>query len=417
MRQKNIFFAHSGGVTAVVNTIAASVIKTAKKHNEINKVLVGKNGILGALREELIDVYKESDEDIDRLYHTPASAFGSCRYKLDQNDEEKFTRIIEVFKAHNINYFLYNGGNDSQDTTNKIWQMSQKLGYDLKCIGIPKTVDNDLAITDNCPGFGSVAKYIAVSTKEASLDVESMSSTSTKVFVLEVMGRHAGWITAAAGLAASTTNEGPHLLLFPEVPFEKEKFKQKVNDCVAQHGHCVIVASEGICDKDGNFLAAANSKDSFGHQQLGGVAPWLASITSSELNLKTHWAVADYLQRSARHLCSETDVKQAEELGKVAVESAIAGKSGLMVTIERDSNSPYKWSTGTANLNDVANFEKKLPKEFMSEDKMHITAAARAYLTPLIQGESYPPYGTNGLPQYARLKNILVSKKLPLTTI
>ncbi|MBT4885219.1 MAG: 6-phosphofructokinase [Legionellales bacterium] len=417
MGQKNIFFAHSGGVTAVVNTIAASVINTAKTYKEINKVLVGKNGILGALREELIDVYKESEENINDLYHTPASAFGSCRYKLGSNDEEKFTRIIEVFKAHNINYFLYNGGNDSQDTTNKIWQMSQTLGYDLKCIGIPKTVDNDLAITDNCPGFGSVAKYIAVSIKEASLDVASMSSTSTKVFILEVMGRHAGWITAAAGLASDTTAEGPHILLFPEVPFEKEKFIQKVNECVARHGHCVIVASEGLCDKDGNFLAASNSTDSFGHQQLGGVAPWLAGITSAELKFKTHWAVADYLQRSARHLCSETDVKQAEALGKAAVDAVIAGKSGLMVTVQRDSNSPYKWSTGTANLHDVANFEKKLPVEFMSEDKMHITEAARTYLTPLIQGESYPPYNASGLPQYAKLKNILVPKQLPLTMV
>lgn len=417
MAQKNLFFAHSGGVTAVVNTIAAAVIDAAEEHTQINRVYAGKNGIIGAIQEELIDVYQESATQRQWLYHTPASAFGSCRYKLDPENPALFNRILAVFKAHNIGYFLYNGGNDSQDTTHKIWQMSKQLGYPLRCIGIPKTVDNDLAHTDVCPGFGSVAKYVAISTKEASLDVASMAETSTKVFILEVMGRHAGWITAAAGLAASTPAEGPHILLFPEVAFDKTAFINRVQSCIKQYGHCVVVASEGLQDNQGNFLSQAGTKDAFGHQQLGGVAPYLAQLTTESLGVKNHWAVADYLQRSARHISAHHDVEQAKALGTAAVKAAADGKSGIMMTIDRLCDTPYQWHIGEVPLASVANVEKKLPAHFMTADKMHITDAAKRYLSPLIQGESYPPYLDNGLPCYATLRNMLVDKKLPTSEV
>lgn len=406
-----MFFAHSGGVTAVVNTIALAVIKEAAANNDkIDKVFAGKNGILGALNEELIDLSQEEPNEIAKLHHTPASAFGSCRFKLSKDTE--YEQIIKVFKAHNIKYFLYNGGNDSQDTTYKIWQAAIKLQYPLQCIGIPKTVDNDLAITDNCPGFGSVAKYIAISTREASYDVISMANTSTKVFILEVMGRHAGWITAAAGLASTTAQDGPHILLFPEIRFNQEVFLQEVNKCVSIYGHCVIVASEGIKDAADNFVSAASNKDAFGHAQLGGVAPILANIVTTHTSFKTHWAVADYLQRSARHIASACDVAQAAALGKEAVTAAITGKSGIMTAIKRESNVPYKWSVTTADLADVANVEKKLPADYIRKDGLHITEKCRQYIQPLIQGEDYPPYDQTGLPCYAKLKNNLTDKKI-----
>lgn len=415
MQKKNIFFAHSGGVTAVVNTIAAAVIEEAKNHPaQIDKVIAGKNGILGAINEELIDTSGMTPSELATLAQTPGSAFGSCRFKLQDIDKNKaeYERIIETFKAHNIGYFLYNGGNDSQDTTFKIWQMSQIMNYPLVCIGIPKTVDNDLAITDCCPGFGSVAKYAAISMKEASLDVISMSATSTKVFVLELMGRHAGWITAAAGLASTNPTEGPHILLFPEVAFDKAKFLAKVQDCVEKNGYCVIAASEGLSNQNGEFLASANSTDAFGHKQLGGVAPILASIVCNELKLKTHWAVADYLQRSSRHIASLCDVQQAKALGQAAITKAIAGENGIMVAIHRLQNTPYKWEVTHASLQDVANVEKKLPDNYMTEDKMHISSAAREYLAPLIMGESYPSYGADGLPKYLAQQWQLIPKKL-----
>ena len=406
----NMFFAHSGGVTSVVNTIAASVIKRAKEIDGIDKVLVGKNGILGLLNEELFDTSLESDEEITRLVNTPASAFGSCRYKLDPKDTDKFVKILSVLKKHNIKYFLYNGGNDSQDTTNKIWQMSNKLGYDLKCIGIPKTVDNDLAGTDTCPGFGSVAKYTAISIKEASLDVKSMSSTSTKVFIMEVMGRHAGWIAAASGLARTNKNDGPHIILFPEVKFDKKLFLGKVQETVKNEGYCVIVVSEGLKDNDNNFISANSNKDAFGHAQLGGVAPFLANLVTTELKMKSHWAVPDYLQRSAGHIRSAVDVAQAKCLGKAAVNFAIEGKSGIMVTVKRISDKPYRWEVGATNLDKVANIEKKLPADFITPDNMHITEKAINYLAPLIEGEEYPDY-VDGLPCYANMLNKLVITK------
>jgi len=413
--RRNAFYAQSGGVTAVINASACGVIETARKHrDQIGKLLAGRNGILGALREELIDTSKETTAAIAGLRMTPSGAFGSCRYKLksfEQNQRE-YERLIDVFKAHDIGYFFYNGGGDSQDTANKVSQLGKRLGYPVTCIGIPKTVDNDLPFTDTCPGFGSVAKYVAVSTREAALDVASMYETSTKVFVLEVMGRHAGWIAAAAGLAQEEPDDAPHVIVLPEVAFDEVAFLAKVKSTVDRIGYCVVVVSEGAHYADGRFLADAGSTDAFGHTQLGGVAPTLAALIKERLGYKYHWAVADYLQRAARHIASKTDVDQAYAVGKAAVEFALAGKNAVMPTIVRKSDSPYKWTIGQVKLDKVANVERKMPKNFITRDGFGITAAAKRYLAPLIAGEDYPAY-KNGLPQYVRLKNILVPKKLP----
>ena len=414
MAKANLFYAQSGGVTSVINASACGVIETARQNKaQIGKVYAGLNGIVGALREELIDTSKETASTIAALRTTPAGAFGSCRYKLKSYAENRreYERLMEVFRAHNIRYFLYNGGGDSQDTANKISQISQAQGFPISCIGIPKTVDNDLPITDNCPGFGSVAKYVGVSIREAGLDVASMCESSTKVFVMEVMGRHTGWIAGAAGLATEQEGDAPHIILFPEIAFNKDKFLKKVKSCVRKFGYCAIVVSEGAQNSDGSFLADAGGKDAFGHVQLGGVAPWLAALIKDQLGYKYHWAVADYLQRSARHIASATDVEQAYAVGKAAVEFALAGKTAVMPAIIRAKSKKYRWSIGEAKLSDVANVEKKMPRKFISRDGFHITEAAREYFTPLIQGEDYPPY-KNGLPQYARLKKRLVNKKL-----
>lgn len=408
---KNAIYAQSGGVTAVINVSACAVIQTARQHpQQIGTVYAAKNGILGALNEELINTNHESDADIAKLMHTPAGAFGSCRHKLKDHSPE-FERLIEVFKAHQIGYFFYNGGGDSQDTAYKVATMSQKMGYPVTCIGIPKTVDNDLPFTDTCPGFGSVAKYVAVSTREAGFDVASMAASSTKVFILEVMGRHAGWIAAASGLAGQAQDEPPHLILFPEIPFEASLFLKRVQDCVNQYGYCVIVASEGIRYPDGRFLSDSGLKDAFGHAQLGGVAPVLAEMVKSALQLKYHWAVADYLQRAARHLASAVDVEQAYALGKAAVELALSGHNAVMPIIVREQDQPYRWSIDKVSLAEVANQEKKMPSTFIREDGMGITDKCRRYLAPLIQGEAYPPYLPDGLPDYVRLKNILAEKR------
>jgi 6-phosphofructokinase len=413
MPGKNIFYAQSGGVTAVINASACGVIETARAHPELGSVYAGRNGIIGALREELIDTSLETDESIAALRHTPAGAFGSCRYKLKSLDENRaeYERLIEVFKAHNIGYFFYNGGGDSQDTAHKVSQLSQEINYPITCIGIPKTVDNDLPITDNCPGFGSVAKYVAVSIREAGLDVASMCESSTKVFVMEVMGRHAGWIAGAAGLAAEQEGDPPHIIVFPEIAFDTNAFLAKVKSSVEQHGYCAIVVSEGAHYEDGTFLADQGTRDAFGHAQLGGVAPMLANMIKDGLGYKYHWAVSDYLQRAARHISSGTDVEQAYAMGKAAVEMALAGKNAMMPTVVRESSYPYKWHIGEANLADIANVEKKMPRDFITEDGFGITEAAREYFAPLILGEDYPPY-KNGLPDFARLKKSLVDKKL-----
>ncbi len=418
MTAKNVFYAQSGGATAVINATACGLIQTARQHSDrIGKVYAGQHGIVGAITENLIDTQIESDETIAALYHTPASAFGSCRYKLKSLEENRaeYQRIIDVFATHNIGYFFYNGGNDSQDTTHKIAQMSEKMGYPMTCIGLPKTIDNDLPLTDNCPGFGSVAKYVGVSIREASLDVACMAATSTKVFILEVMGRHAGWIAAAAGLAAEREGDAPHIILFPEIPFEVGRFIGRVDDTVKKHGYCSIVVSEGLRTRDGKFLSASNLQDPFGHTQLGGVAPVIAHLVNRESGHKCHWAVSDYLQRVARHIASQTDVDQAYALGKSAIEFALAGKSGIMLTIERLQDSPYRWQVGEASLEKIANSERKMPLHYLTEDGFHITDACRTYLLPLIQGEAYPPY-YRGLPYYAKLKNALVAKQLAVTT-
>lgn len=414
MAKKNAFYAQSGGVTAVINASACGVIETARKHKkEIGTVYAGHNGIIGALQEELIDTGKESAKTIAALRHTPSGAFGSCRYKLkslEQNRAE-YERLIDVFKAHNIGYFFYNGGGDSADTCLKISQLSETMGYPIQAIHIPKTVDNDLPFTDNCPGFGSVAKYVAVSIKEAALDVASMCASSTNIFILEVMGRHAGWIAGASGLAAEQEGDAPHIIIFPEIAFDKAKFLKKVKATVKKHGYCAIVASEGARYKDGRFLADSGQVDAFGHTQLGGVAPTLATMIKEELGYKYHWAVADYLQRAARHIASATDVEQAYAVGQAAVEMALAGKNAVMPAIVRGKGKKYSWSIEEAPLEQIANVEKMMPRDYISADGFGITDKARAYFEPLIQGEDYPPY-KNGIPQYARLKKVMVEKKL-----
>jgi 6-phosphofructokinase len=417
MAKKNAFYAQSGGVTATINATACGVIETARKHRRhIGKVYAGRDGIIGALTEDLIDTSKESAAAIRALRHTPGGAFGSCRYKLKSLEENQaqYERLIEVLKAHDIGYFFYNGGNDSADTSYKVSQIAAKMGYPLLCIGIPKTVDNDLAVTDCCPGFGSVAKYVATSMREAGFDVASMARTSTRVFVLEVMGRHAGWITAACGLAAEKEGDGPHILLFPEIPFDQERFLAKVDDTIRRHSYCTVGVSEGLRWPDGKFLSESGLRDAFGHAQLGGVAPLIAQLVRDKLKQKYHWAVADYLQRSARHIASKTDVLHSYAVGKAAVELAVKGRSGVMPVIVRKSARPYRWAIGVADLKDIANHEKMMPRDYITEDGFHITEKCRQYLAPLVQGEDYPPY-RNGLPAYVQLKNAPVPKKLATT--
>jgi 6-phosphofructokinase 1 len=413
MNPKNAFYAQSGGVTSVINASACGVIETSRKNSDkIGTVFAGRNGIIGALCEELIDTSRESDTDIAELKNTPSGAFGSCRFKLKSLEENRreYERLIEVFKAHDIGYFFYNGGGDSADTCFKVSQLSETMGFPVQAIHIPKTVDNDLPITDNCPGFGSVAKYIAVSALEASFDVSSMAKTSTKVFILEVMGRHAGWIAAAGGLIEDY--DIPVLVLFPEVDFDHDKFIAAVKHKVETHGYCTIVVSEGARNADGSFLAEQGTRDAFGHAQLGGVAPVVANMVKQALGYKFHWAVADYLQRSARHIASASDLEQAYALGKAGVEMALAGENAIMPTVERISSSPYKWQIGRAPLAEVANVEKTMPLDFITEDGLGITAKCKEYLYPLIQGEAYPDYDERGMPRYVVLKNELVEKKL-----
>jgi 6-phosphofructokinase len=412
--KKNALYAQSGGVTAVINATAGALILEAKKSKKIGKVFAAKNGILGALREELIDTSKESISALRSLSYRPGGVFGSCRYKLKDIDSnlKEYTRLIEVFKAHNIGYFFYNGGNDSADTAFKVSQISQKLDYPIQCIAIPKTVDNDLALTDCCPGFGSAAKYIATSTLEASLDVASMSETSTKVFILEVMGRHAGWMAASSALARKGKGDAPHIILLPEVLFDQKEFLSSVKRIVNKNGYCVIVVSEGVKNKKGHFLSESTNKDAFGHAQLGGVAPFIAELINTKLKLKNHWAVSDYLQRSARHIASKTDLEHAEAVGSSAVKFALKGMNGVMPIIVRSKGSKYKWSIEPAPLSKIANLEKKLPKSFIAKNKMDITQKAIDYLMPLIQGESNPPY-KNGIPYIHDFKLSMVKKSLP----
>lgn len=414
MEKYNILYAQSGGVTSVINASAAGVIETARKHaDKFGKIYAARNGIIGALTEDLIDTTFESDADIAALRHTPAGAFGSCRHKLGslEKNRKQYERLVEVFSAHNIRYFFYNGGGDSQDTAHKVSLISRELGYPITCIGIPKTIDNDLPFTDNSPGFGSVAKYVAVSIREAGMDVASMALTSTKVFILEVMGRHAGWIAASGGLAAEKEGESPHIILFPEIPLNQEAFLKRVQDCVNKYEHCSIIVSEGVKNAEGHFISESGLVDAFGHKQLGGVAPVIAKLVKDNLGFKYHWALADYLQRSARHIASKTDVEQAYAVGRAAVEMALAQKNAVMPIIVREVGEHYSWKIGEAPLERVANVEVKMPREYITADGFHITQACRDYLSPLIQGEDYPPY-RNGLPVYVKLKNLPVKKLL-----
>ncbi len=414
MKMRNAFYAQSGGVTAVINASAAGVIETARRHRDkIGKLYAGRNGIIGALTEDLIDTGSESARAIAALKHTPAGAFGSCRYKLKGLEENRaqYERLIDVFRAHDIGYFFYNGGNDSADTCLKVAQLSALLGYPLIAVHVPKTVDNDLAVTDNCPGFGSVAKYVATSMREAAFDVASMAKTSTKIFVLEVMGRHAGWITAAVGMADDRDTPIPLVLLFPEIPFDEAKFLAMVDDKVRRFGYCCVGVSEGLRSADDKLMAEVGTKDAFGHAQLGGIGPMIAMLVKDRLGHKYHWAVADYLQRAARHIASKTDVLHAYAVGKAAVELAIAGRNAVMPAIQRTSDKPYRWKIVVAPLDKVANVEKMLPRDYITKDGFGITAKARAYLAPLIRGEDFPPF-KDGLPHYVRLKNAAVPKKL-----
>ena len=415
MAIKNAFYAQSGGVTSVINASACGVIEACRKYSDkIGTLYAGQNGIVGALKEELIDTSEESDQVISDLRYMPGGAFGSCRYKMKNiNDKSlEYERLIDVFKAHNIGYFFYNGGGDSADTCLKVSQISKTMGYPIQAIHIPKTIDNDLPFTDCSPGFGSVAKYVATSTLEAGLDIAAMSATSTKVFILEVMGRHAGWIAAASGLAAQKTDQPPPMILFPEVAFERDRFIDQVKKTVESSGYCVVVASEGVTYADGGLLSGSLVEDAFGHKQLGGVAPALCSMIKNTLGYKYHYAVADYLQRSARHLASKTDVEQAYAVGRAAVEKALEGKNAIMVTIERKDSKKYSWGLGDSPLLKVANVEKKMPRSFISKDGFGITQKARDYLQPLIVGEDYPPY-KNGVPHYPKLKKVLAPRKLP----
>ena len=416
MAGKNLLYAQSGGVTPVINASAAALIETARANRaDLGRVYAARDGILGVLEERLIDTAQLNKRDLERLAQTPGGVFGSCRYKLKglEDSAREYQRLIDVFQAHDIGYFFYNGGNDSADTALKISEMARQQGVDLQCIAVPKTIDNDLAVTDNCPGFGSVAKYVAVSVMEASLDVMSMASSSTRVFILEVMGRHAGWIAAAGGLAAREKGDPPQIILFPEVPFEPERFIEAVRKSVAAQGYCSIVVSEGARTASGEFLAESGGKDAFGHAQLGGVAPRIADLIKREAGFKCHWAVSDYLQRSARHIASSTDLEQARAVGKAAVKLALEGQSGVMPVIKRISNQPYRWRVEAADLKRIANKEKKLPKGYISRNGFGITPAARAYLEPLIRGEAYPSYGRDGLPEYLRPVLSLIQPKLP----
>ncbi|MGH8258035.1 MAG: 6-phosphofructokinase, partial [Steroidobacteraceae bacterium] len=410
---RNALYAQSGGVSAVINASACGVIETAQRARaRIGRIYAGRDGILGALTEDLIDLSRESAATIRALRYTPAGAFGSARFKLKgiEHNRAEYERLIEVFRAHDIGYFFYNGGGDSMDTALKISQIGAALSYPITCVGVPKTVDNDLPLTDCSPGFGSVAKYVAIATLEGALDVASMARTSTKVFVLEVMGRHAGWIAAAAGLAGRKPHEPPHVILFPEIPFEQARFLERVKHCVSNYGYCVIVVSEGAKYPDGRFLAQAGTQDAFGHTQLGGVGPVVANIVREALGYKYHWAVADYLQRAARHIASKVDVEQAYAVGRAAVEYALRGMNAVMPAIRRRASHPYRWDIVPVPLAEVANVEKKVPRDFISADGFGITAACRRYLAPLIAGEDYPPY-RDGLPAYVRIRGVAVRRK------
>jgi 6-phosphofructokinase 1 len=412
----NMLYAQSGGVTSVINATAWALIDEARrKRGSVGDVYVGSDGIVGVLEENLIDVKRIPESVLARLPYTPAGAFGSCRFKLGTPEKNpgQYERLFAVFVAHQIGYFFYNGGGDSQDTARKIAEYCKGRGHPVRVLGLPKTIDNDLYGTDFSPGYGSVAKYIAVSALEASLDVASMSRTSTRVFILEVMGRHSGWIAAASALAQKRAGDPPHLILFPERPFEAEDFLARVRETVESRGFCVIVTSEGIRDRKGQFISESGIKDAFGHTQLGGVAPVLAQLVGTRLGYKYHWAVSDYLQRAARHLASRTDWEAALAVGRAAVRKALAGSDGVMLTLLRGAGSHPRFRIGEIALEQVANRERPLPPKFIGSGGYGLTPEARRHLLPLIQGEAPLPY-TGGIPDYVReLPRRWLRKRLP----
>ena len=414
MLQGNAIYAQSGGVTSVINGSAYGVITEAMKADFIDKIYGGFQGINGILEENLIDLQEESPQTIEALRYTPGAALGSCRRKLPdlEKNRHEFERIVQVLEAHDIRYFFYNGGNDSMDTVCKVSRIAVKMGYELIGIGVPKTVDNDLPVTDNCPGFGSTAKYNAISILEGGIDVASMYRDSTKVFVMETMGRHAGWIAAATALARRERDDPPHLILLPERAFVEKRFLVKVEEVVSRNGFCVVAVSEGSKGEDGRFLSESGSTDQFGHVQLGGVTHVVQSLIKENLGLKTHGALLDYCQRSGRHLSSRVDLEQAIACGQHAVAIAKEQLNGQMVILVRENDDPYRWSVGHTDAVNIANQEKLLPDSYISSDGFDITEAFIKYCRPLIEGEDFPPFSA-GIPQYGRLKKKFVPKKLP----
>lgn len=418
-RKHNLFYAQSGGMTAVINATAAGVMQAAHDARaEIGRVYAGCNGILGALREELVDLSAETAATRRALRQTPGGAFGSSRYALGTPDSQpaNYARLIDVFRAHDIRWFLYNGGGGSAGTSAHVAEAARRAGYPLGVIHLPKTVDNDMAGTDFSPGFGSVAKYTAVGVQEAALDVASMCATSTQVFVMEVMGRHAGWIAAAAALAQAPDGSGaPHILLLPEVPFDAARFLAAVEATVAREGYCVVVTAEGLAVHNPAPAPAADGEH--GKDRLnvhtGRAAPFLADLVSRRLGLRCHFAVSDYLQRSARHIASAVDVEQAFQVGVAAVQMALAGEHRVMAGLRRHGTGAHpRWDIVPVSLAKVAGREVVLPKKFIRRDGFGITPACRAYLLPLIQGEDYPRY-QGGLPVAARPRLRRVAPLLP----
>ncbi|MHC4069640.1 MAG: 6-phosphofructokinase [Planctomycetota bacterium] len=414
--KSNAVVAQSGGPTAVINSSACGVIQEAIKSGKIDRVLGATNGILGVLKEELFDITAERPQIIEALKQTPAAAIGSCRYKLKSIEESKadFERILDVFKAHNIHYFFYAGGNDSMDTADKVNNLAADAGYELTCIGIPKTVDNDLAFTDHCPGYPSVAKYVATCAAEAGRDTEALYTADTCT-ILEVMGRNAGWIAAATGLASRCLEDAPHLIYMPEAAFTLEKFVKDVKQVYNELGRVFIVSGEGLKDKSGKYITADEgkfSKDSFGHVQLGGVGAMLKNVVESEVGIKARFNLLGTNQRSAMHFASLTDVNEAYMCGQMAVKAALEGENGKMITLVREDSAEYKCTTGFAQLADVANGEKKVPPEYINKAGNHITDAMRDYVRPLVHGQAPINIGADGLPVFMRFERKPLEKKL-----
>lgn len=414
----NLLVAQSGGPTAVINASVAGVIQQAGKQEVIEEIYGGLNGIFGILNEDLIDLQEETNKGIEGLKYTPAAALGTCRYKIDfkkkpEKAAQEMNRLFEVFQAHNIRYFFYAGGNDSQDTAHKIHEEAIKRGWEMRVIGIPKTIDNDLPHTDHCPGFGSVAKYAAATTMEIAFDVGSMATDDGACCIVEVMGRSAGWIAGATVLAKRNPDDAPHIILLPEIPFEEEAFLKRVQEVVEKIKYCIVVVGEGLKNKAGEEIAADKSRlDAFGHPILSGAAEHLAELVQAKLNLKSRSVKLGYAQRAANHFASATDALEASACGEEAVKAAVDGQSGFMVKIVRVQNSPYKWNLGLQPLGDIANVEHFVPRDWISEDGFLPNEKFVEYARPLIEGEvKFPVDG--GLPKYVTLEKVRIEKKLP----